>query len=137
MVLGRLVGKPGPDVVGDIANCPRSDLTDVSADVKMSEIAEIELTHLRAEASSTGNPWRCCREIVEGGRSERDIRDEGCGVLDAGDSPEAGHCSKHGASVPECTRGDGAHSAEASASKLDPYIASTSTGGLPRDWRTA
>ncbi len=78
----------------------------VSADVKMSEIAEIELTHLRPEASSTENPWRCCREIDKGGRSERDIRDERRGLFDQGDCAEVGHCSKHGAPVSEHTGGD-------------------------------
>ena len=38
----------------------------VSANVKMSEIARMELTHLRERASSTETPWRWCKEIVKG-----------------------------------------------------------------------
>ena len=47
----------------------------VSADGKMSEIAEMELTH-RGSASSTEKPWRCKRDVAKGGRRERDLRDE-------------------------------------------------------------
>ena len=43
----------------------------VIADVKMSEIAGVELTHPRAVASSADTVRRCFRQIAEGGRSER------------------------------------------------------------------
>ena len=37
----------------------------------------MELTHLRNKASSTETPWRRDGEVPKGGRSERDIRNEG------------------------------------------------------------
>ena len=51
----------------------------VTADVKMSQIAEVELTHHRIVASSADTVRRCFRQIDEGGRSERNIRDERSG----------------------------------------------------------
>ena len=53
----------------------------VTADVKMGEIAEVELTHHRMVASSADTVRRCFRRIAEGGRSERDLRDERSGSL--------------------------------------------------------
>ncbi len=81
------------------------------------------MTHLKAGASSTENPWRCIREIDKGGRSERDIRDEGGWPFDPTDSGEAGDCSKHGAPVLEHPGDDIAHSGRRRASKLDAYTA--------------
>ena len=88
--------------------------THVTADVKMSEIAEAELTHLAGRASFTKNSWRCLRNFVEGGTSERDLRDERSGPLHPGDCRRPGHRPEHGSPVPEIAGGDPAQ-AEAAA----------------------
>ena len=62
----------------------------VTADVKMGEIAEVELTHHRMVASSADTVRRCFRRIAEGGRSERDLRDERSGSLHLGIAGELG-----------------------------------------------
>ena len=71
----------------------------VTADVKMSEIAEVELTHRRKVASSADTVRRCFRQIAEGGRSERDLRDERGGPFRPGDRRGTGHRPEHGARV--------------------------------------
>ena len=65
----------------------------------MSEIAEVELTHPRMVASSAHTLRRCFKQIAEGGRSERDPRDERGGPLDPGDRRRTGHRPEHGAPV--------------------------------------
>ena len=70
-------GSPGPAAAG------------VSADGKMSKIAEMELTH-RGSASSTEKPWRCERGVAKGGRRERDLRDERGGPFGPGVARELG-----------------------------------------------
>ena len=74
----------------------------------------MELTHLRESASSTGNPWRWCVEIVKGGRSERDLRNERGGIFDPGHSQGIGHCPEHGTAIPERA---GSGCAQAAAAK--------------------
>jgi len=46
----------------------------VIADIKMSLIAEMELTHREARASSVDTLRRCLGNIAKGGSSERDLR---------------------------------------------------------------
>ena len=78
----------------------------------MSEIANVESAHLRAPAS-TEIPRRGCREIVLGGRRERDIRHEGSGRFYPGNCPEAGPFPKYGAQVPLLTQGQAQSAPEA------------------------
>ena len=73
----------------------------------------MELTYLRERASSTGNPWRWCVEIVEGGRSERDLRNEG-GLFGPGHNQGVRHCPEHGTAIPERS---GSSHAQATASE--------------------
>ena len=73
----------------------------VTADVKMGEIAEVELTHHRIVASSVDTVRRCFRQIAEGGRSERNIRDERSGSFHPWDRLRTGHRPEHGAPVSE------------------------------------
>ena len=87
----------------------------VSANVKMGEIARMELTHLRERASSTETPWRWCKEIVKGGNSERDIRNERVGLFHSGYSQGIGHCPEYGTAVPE---GSGSGYAQAAAAAV-------------------
>ena len=84
-----------------------ADVRRVSADGKMSEIAEMKLTH-QGGASSTEKPWRCERDVAKGGRRERDLRDERGGPFGAGDCPRVGYRSEHGAAVSELSGGDAA-----------------------------
>ena len=79
----------------------------VSAHGKMSEIAEMELTH-RGSASSTEKPWRCERDVAKGGRRERDLRDERGRPFRPGDCTRVGCRSEHGAAVSELSGGDAA-----------------------------
>ena len=83
----------------------------VIADEKISEIAGVELTHLIAGASFTKSSWRCSTGFAEGGRSERDLRDERGGLFHTWDRRGTGHRPKHGPAVSEITR---CHEAEAS-----------------------
>ena len=92
----------------------------VSADVIVSEIANVELTHPRTRASSTEIPWRCSREIVKGGRRERDIRHEGSGLFDKGDCPEIGPIPQYGPQVSEHPGGDFAQAPEAASLQAGP-----------------
>ena len=45
----------------------------------MGESSKMELPHPKVAASSAGTLRRCVNHIAEGGRSERDPRDEGSG----------------------------------------------------------
>ena len=54
---------------------PPTALTTVTAGEKLSENTGMELTHLKEGASFTKSSWRCSH-FVEGGTSERDLRDE-------------------------------------------------------------
>ena len=54
---------------------PRDTRAAVTADEKLSEIAEMVLTHPISGASFTKSSCRCSH-LAEGGTSERDLRDE-------------------------------------------------------------
>ena len=73
------------------------------------------MTHLRERASSTETPWRWCKEIVKGGNSERDIRNERVGLFHSGYSRGIGHCPEYGTAVPE---GSGSGYAQAAAAAV-------------------
>ena len=97
-------------------------MASVSANVKMSEIARMELTHLRERASSTETPWRWCKEIVKGGNSERDIRNERVGLFHSGYSQGIVHCPntvRRYLKDPEAVM---PKRRRRRSSKLDPYI---------------
>ena len=84
----------------------------VIADEKMSEIAGVELVHLMVEASFTKSSWRCPTDFAEGGRSERDLRNERGGSHHTGYRRGTAHCKEHASPVSEITR---CHEAQASA----------------------
>ena len=63
---------------------------DVSSKLIMGESSKMELTHPVVVASSADILRRCVKHIAEGGRSERDLRDERGGPFDPGDCPRAG-----------------------------------------------
>ena len=69
----------------------------------MSEIAKMELTHPMVVASSADTLRRCVKHIADGGRSERDLRNERGGLLHPGNSRRIGHCPEHGTPVPEAS----------------------------------
>ena len=75
----------------------------------MCKIAEMELTHPMAMASSADTLRRCFKQRANGGNDERDLRAERSGVFDPGDRPGVGHIAQHGASVPEVARVDATH----------------------------
>ena len=64
-------------------------------------------------ASSTELLWRCLGRIAERWSRERDIRDERGGLFDPRDSQRLGHCSEHGAAIPEYAGGDATEAAAA------------------------
>ena len=87
----------------------------------MNEIAEVELTHPRMVASSLDTVRRCFRQIAEGGRSERNIRDERSGTVHPGDRRGTGiarNTVRRYLKPPEAIR---AKPRPHRASKLDPY----------------
>ena len=106
---------PRSDYYEDSVTIGLLPLRPVSANVKMGEIARMELTHLRERASSTETPWRWCKEIVKGGNSERDIRNERVGLFHSGYSQGIGHCPEYGTAVPE---GSGSGYAQAAAAAV-------------------
>ena len=63
------------------------NVTTVIADIKMCKIAEMELTHPMAMASSADTLRRCFKQRANGGNDERDLRAERSGVFDPGESP--------------------------------------------------
>ena len=63
--------------------------------------SKMELTHPVMVASSAGTLQRCVKHIAEGGRSERDLRDEGGGPFDPRDCLRVGRVPQHGPPVPE------------------------------------
>ena len=83
----------------------------VTADIKMCKIAEMELTHPMAMASSADTLRRCFKQRANGGNDERDLRAERSGVFDPGDRPGVGHIAQHGAAVPEVAGGNAAQAA--------------------------
>ena len=85
----------------------------VTAGIKMCKIAEMELTHAKAMASSADTLQRCRRDLANGGNDERDLRAERSGVFDPRDRPGVGHIAQHGTSVPEVAGGDGAQASAA------------------------
>ena len=93
----------------------------MTADVKMSEIAEVELTHSRIVASSADTVRRCFREISEGGRSEEIYEMKGAGRSIRGIAGELGiarNTVRRYLKSPEAIR---AKSRPHQASKLDQY----------------
>ena len=60
----------------------------VSSKLKMDESSKMELTYPVMVASSAGTLRRCVQHIAEGGRSERDLRDEKGGPFDPGTAQE-------------------------------------------------
>ncbi len=106
----------------------------VIADEKMSEIAGVELVHLMVEASFTKSSWRCPTDFAEGGRSERDLRNERGGSHHTGYRRGTAHCKEHASPVSEITR---CHEAQAAAAAgIQPFdklrripTPGTSTGG--------
>ena len=86
----------------------------VIADEKMSENAGVELTHLKAGALFTKFSWRCPTEIAEGGRRERDLRNERRRAVHPWDRGRTGHCTEYGSPLPELA---GGHSADAPATE--------------------
>ena len=96
------------------------DIQRVTADVKMSEIAEVELTHHRIVASSADTVRRCFREIAEGGRDERNIGDERSGTFHQGDRRGTGHRPEHGAPVSEIAGGHQGQAPTASSIQFYP-----------------
>ena len=93
----------------------------MTADVKMSEIAEVELTHPRIVASSADTVRRCFREISEGGRSEEIYEMKGAGRSIRGIAGELGiarNTVRRYLKSPEAIR---AKSRPHQASKLDQY----------------
>ena len=96
------------------------DVQLVNANVIMSEIAEVGLTHPRIVASSADTVRRCFREIAEGGRSERNIRDERSGTFHQGDRRGTGHRPEHGAPVFEIAGGHQGQAQAASSIQAGP-----------------
>ena len=86
----------------------------VIADEKMSENAGVELTHLKAGALFTKFSWRRLTEIAEGGRRERDLRNERRRAVHPWDRGRTGHCTEYGSPLPELA---GGHSADAPATE--------------------
>ena len=80
---------------------PELLITPVSSKLKMGGSSKMELTHPVMVASSAGTLRRCVKHIAEGGRSERDLRDERGGPFNPGNCPGSGHIPQHGAPVPE------------------------------------
>ena len=100
--LGRCQARNGYDVNGAESLGRLSKLSGlVSSKLRMGESSKIELTHPMIMASSAGTLRRCVKHIAEGGRSERDLRDERGGPFDPGNCPGAGRVPQHGAPVPE------------------------------------
>ena len=95
----------------------------VTADAKMSEIAEIELTHHSKVASSADTVRRCLRQIAEGGRSERDLRDEMSGAFHTADRRGTGHRQEHGAPVSEIAGGHQGQTSTAASIQAGPLRA--------------
>ena len=100
----------------------------VSSKLKMGESSKMALTHPKVVASSAETLRRCVKHIAEGGRSERDLRDERSGPFDPVHCPGVGCVPQHGAPVPEIP---GGHSAEAQAA------AGVEAGPLRRAYRPA
>ena len=69
------------------APCIVNTASPVSSKLKMGESSKMELTHPKVVASSAETLRRCVKHIAEGGRSERDLRDERSGLFDPGDCP--------------------------------------------------
>ena len=77
-------GSMGHDGVAGVPNLTPRMAAAVTADEKLSENAEMVLTHPIAGASFTKSSWRCSH-FAEGGTSERDLRDERGGPFHQGD----------------------------------------------------
>ena len=92
----------------------------VSSKLKIGESSKMELTHPKVAASSAGTLRRCVKHIAEGGRSERDLRNERGGPFDPGDCPGAGRVPQHGAAVPEVPGGHVAQAAAAAGVEAGP-----------------
>ena len=110
----------------------------VSADGKMSEIAELELTH-QGGASSTEKPWRCERDGAKGGRRERGLRDEKGGPFGPGDCARAGYRTEHGAAVSARSGGDAAQATASAFLEAGRVrgVRRTSPGGRTGELRRA
>ena len=100
------------DIVDFAYRRPVAGSARVSANVKMSGIAGMALTHRTARASFTKSSWRCSTHFAEGGTSERDLREERGGPFHPGDRRGPGECQERGPPVPELS---GSHEAEAKA----------------------
>ena len=98
----------------------RASTTRVSSNLKMGESSKMELTHPKVAASSAGALRRCVKHIAEGGRSERDPRDERSGPFDPGDCPGAGRVPQHGTPVPEVPGGHASQAAAAAGVEAGP-----------------
>ena len=87
------VFRPG-NPVGGVARAMWA-FAHVSSKLKTGESSKMELTHPKVVASSAETLRRCVKHIAEGGRSERDLRDERNGPFDPVHCPGTGRVPQH------------------------------------------
>ena len=92
----------------------------VTADIKVCKIAEMELTHPMAMASSADSLRRCFRQRAKGGSSERDLRTERRGPFDPGDRPGVGRVTQYGEEIPEVAGGHATETAQTTGVQAGP-----------------